>query len=392
VRIVGKDVRTNEPTAVTVDEAAGKISSVGPLDKAKPDDLGAPDLWLAPAFFDIQANGSLGLNLSSPHLKPEDVAKVAAELARHGVALWLPTVVTCSRETALHALRTIAAACDVDRELSDSVVGLHIEGFYISPEDGPRGAHHKAHVRPPDWEEFELFREASGGRIRHVSIAPEVAGAMEFIKRAVEAEIVVGIVHHMADDETIRRAIDHGARIATHLGNGCHFQLPRHRNYIWTQLAEDRLWASLIADGHHLAPAIFKSFVRTKSVERTVLVSDVAAFGGLPAGVYEYWDGSRKVEVHASGLITLHGSESLAGSALHLDTGVATASLLAEVPLADSVRMATTNPARLMGVTSRIGEVVEGREANLVCFAWDGKMSKVDVRVTVRKGKAAFQK
>src|SRR5262249_12675635 len=148
-------------------------------------------------------------------------------------------------------LRTLGAACDTDPELAHATPAFHLEGPYISAEDGPRGAHPSAHVRPPDWEEFCRLQEAAGGRIRLVTLAPEREGALGVIERLVATGVVVALGHTAATGRQIHDAISAGARLSTHLGNGAHAVLPRHPNYIWEQLAADELWASIICDGHH---------------------------------------------------------------------------------------------------------------------------------------------
>ncbi|SDM82795.1 N-acetylglucosamine-6-phosphate deacetylase [Paenibacillus sp. yr247] len=145
-----------------------------------------------------------------------------------------------------------------------SVIGIHLEGPYVSEEDGPRGAHDKAYVRDPDWEEFAQWQEASGHRIRLVTLAPERKGAIHFIKMLKEAGVAVSIGHTCASLDVLEQAVAAGATLSTHLGNASHPVLPRHPNYIWNQLAEDRLWGTFIADGHHLSPAVLKAMLRAK--------------------------------------------------------------------------------------------------------------------------------
>src|SRR5262249_8138444 len=159
-------------------------------------------------------------------------------------------------------------ALDSDADLAAAVPGLHVEGPYLSPEDGPRGAHPLEHIRPPDWDEFQRFLEAAGGRIRLLTLAPEAEAALPFIERLPAAGIVVAIGHTGADPETIHAAVRAGARLSTHLGNGAHSMIRRHPNYIWEQLACDDLTASVIADGHHLPASVLKCFARVKGAER----------------------------------------------------------------------------------------------------------------------------
>src|SRR5207248_2337185 len=156
-----------------------------------------------------------------------------------------------------------------DRAVAHAVAGIHLEGPYISAEDGPRGAHARRHVRPPDWDEFRRLQDASGGRVRLLTLAPEHDGAVHFIERLTAAGVVVALGHTAASGERIRDAVRAGARLSTHLGNGSHAVLPRHPNYLWEQLADDGLWASVICDGHHLPPSVVRCVVRVKTPART---------------------------------------------------------------------------------------------------------------------------
>src|SRR5262249_29613719 len=171
------------------------------------------------------------------------------------------TVITNAFDALVHGLSTIRRAREIDRDVARAVPAIHLEGPYISPEDGPRGAHPRRHVRPPDWDEFQRLQEAAGGLIRLVTLAPEHEVAIRFIEQLVAWGVVVSIGHTGATASQIREAISAGARLSTHLGNGCHAMLPRHDNYIWEQLAADELWASIICDGHHLPPAVVRCIV-----------------------------------------------------------------------------------------------------------------------------------
>jgi N-acetylglucosamine-6-phosphate deacetylase len=288
------------------------------------------------------------------------------------------------------SLRAIRQACERDRQVDHAAVTFHIEGPYISSEDGPRGAHPREHARPPDWEEFQRLQEAAGGRIGYVTLAPELPGAPAFVERLARDGIVVALGHHAGNTEQIRAAVEAGARHCTHLGNGAHAQLPRHPNYIWDQLAEDRLAAGIIADNHHLPPAVVKTFVRAKGLERTILVSDAIAAAGLPPGRYEGNKG-QALEITETGRIQLAGTPYLAGSGLRLHEGIGNAVRFAGITLADSIRLATENPARLFGVASSYGRLEPGYVADLLLFRWDETRAQVTVAATIAAGEVVHQ-
>ena len=288
--------------------AGGVIRSVG-------GPSGAPDLqagWVAPAFFDLQINGCGGRSFNSEGLTADDLRQVVDTCRQHGIGAFCPTLVTNAFAALEHGFRTLVAACDADRALSAAMPYFHLEGPYISPEEGPRGAHPSQHVRPPDWHEFCRLQEAAQGRIRLATLAPEWEGALSFIERAVTSGVVVAIGHTAASGERIREAIGAGARLSTHLGNGSHALLPRHSNYIWEQLAADELWASIICDGHHLPPAVVRCLVRVKTPARTILTCDASSLAGLPPGRYLEW--GQEFEVRQEGKIVVPGTHYLAGS------------------------------------------------------------------------------
>ena len=155
-----------------------------------------------------------------------------------GVTSFLPTSTTHSFERQSTAMRALATACEQSPEVARRVPGFHLEGPYIATADGPRGAHPLQHVRKPDWDEFQRIQDAARGRIRILTMSPEYDEAPAFIKRVVDSGVLVAIGHTSADANQIQQAVDAGARMSTHLGNGAHGQIRRHPNYIWDQLAE----------------------------------------------------------------------------------------------------------------------------------------------------------
>lgn len=317
------------------------------------------DEWVAPAFWDIQTNGRWGVSFSDPSLTVKQVTAVVLAQATLGTARLCPTLITASREATLHGLRTIASACESDPRVASMVAGIHLEGPYISPVDGYRGAHPIEAVRAPDWSEFEAFQEASGNRVVLMTLAPEHPGSIPFIERAVSSGVRIAIGHTAADGPTITSAVAAGASLSTHLGNGIASQLPRHPNPIWQQAAHDDLWASLIADGHHLDADVLRVLSRAKPKDRLILVSDASPLAGLPVGRHGDW------AVDPSGKIVVAGTPYLAGSNQGLDVGIA--QLIATgYPLHNAIGAATTNPARFLGLDEP--KLHPGQAANLVRF------------------------
>jgi N-acetylglucosamine-6-phosphate deacetylase len=349
---------TGRAIAVTVE--GGRTGAVADSDQR-------PTRWVAPAFFDPQINGCLGISFNSQSLTPEQVRTVAETCRAHGIGAFLPTLITNGFEAIRHGFATLERAREADAELRRRIPGYHLEGPYLSGEDGPRGAHPKEHARDPDFDEFRRWQAAAGGRILMVTVAPERAEALAFIEKLTAAGVVVAIGHTAATAAQIRDAVKAGAKTSTHLGNGSHAVLPRHDNYIWEQLANDELWASIIADGHHLPPAVVKCIVRGKGVARTLLTCDAGSLAGMPPGKYREWE--TDLEVLPSGKIVVAGTPFLAGSGHFTDVCVGNVIRFAGVSLADAVDMATARPRQLLGLPVHTIEV--GQPAELVLFEWE---------------------
>jgi len=360
MQLVGRRYDTAQPVSIEI--AGGRIARLAPIsaDRQAPD--GWP--WIAPGLWDIQINGYGGQEFSAPDLTAEKVRAIVLGYDAFGVTRCCPTLFTQSFEVMQHSLRAIASACR-SPEVARRVAGIHVEGPYLSPEDGPRGAHPLQYCRPPDWDEFRRFQDAAEGRIRLFTMAVEYEGAPQFIRRVAGSGVIVAIGHTAANTRQIRAAVDAGARLSTHLGNGAHPVLPRHPNYLWDQLADDRLAASLIVDGHHLPPAVVQSFVRAKTAERCILISDLSGMAGLPPG--QYRANHAEVEILPDGRLVVAGqTKILAGASRPIGTGIANVMHFAGLRLGDAVKMAVDHPAELLGLQP--GGLQPGDPADLVQF------------------------
>lgn len=296
----------------------------------------------SPGFVDLQVNGFAGVDFNDPSTTTDAALGALAAMRRTGVTRCLPTLITSSFDTFAACAATLLA-CD-----DPAIAGIHMEGPYISGEDGPRGAHPKAHVCAASLDDFDRRQDAAQGRIRLVTLAPEVPGAITLIEALVARGLRVAIGHTAATSRQIRDAVTAGATLSTHLGNGCASMLPRHPNVIWDQLAADELFASLIVDGHHLPASTVRSMVRAKGVDRTMLVTDAIAAAGSPPGRYRL--GGLDVELDASGRVAAPGASNLAGSALTMDRAVANTVRFTGLPLHVVLPMASTLPAAYIGV------------------------------------------
>lgn len=303
-----------------------------------------------PGLLDIQVNGYAGLDLNEPDLDSSTVTRLVSVLREAGTTRFCPTLITAEPGQLLASLATIARVRAGDTNLGAAMPAIHMEGPYLSSLPGARGAHDPALMRPADVAEFDRWWDAAEGAIGIVTIAPEVPGAIEFISEVNARGVVVAIGHTAAEPEVIAAAVDAGVRLSTHLGNGAAADLPRHPNLLWTQLADDRLQASLIADGHHLPADTFTVMTRAKGA-RCLLISDSAALGGLPPGLYDTPVGGR-VQVHEDGRLVLPGSRLLAGSGATLLQCLGWAVNYAGIEWEEAVAMASTRPARLLGLSA----------------------------------------
>ena len=368
---------------VNIDVENGKVIRIEPCQKGSFRYCGGADLYLCPGFFDPQVNGFAGVDFNSPHLTTEGLNQAARSLASTGITCFLPTLITSSQEKMIRQLKIIASALKSDPLLQKMCHGIHLEGPYISPEDGPRGVHLREHVRLPQWEELEKFQEVCEGRIKCLTLAPEVRGAIPFIKKAVAHGIVIGIGHTHATEEAIEEAIRAGARLSCHLGNATPKPLSHHRNLIRKQLVMDQLMVSIIADGIHLPREVVRDFVQTKGINGIVLTTDSMAGAGASPGRYTM--GDLEVEVGSDGTARSVTTSRLAGSTLTMDRAVTNVIQFAEIDLPSAIRMATKNGQKLFREVR--GEIVPGDSADLVLFEYSGK---VKVRSTWIEGEKIF--
>ena len=391
-RIEGINYLDYSPISVAFEN--GIITKVERLNKLA--DNNSP-LYIAPGLIDIQVNGysSVSFSLevgdktsaSARDLTVADVKKVTKALWKEGVTTYFPTLTTNSQDLLLRNIAILARAKD-DPSLLGSIPGFHLEGPYISAINGYRGAHPEEFVRKPDWNEFlELFNTAER-KILLVTLAPEIDGAFEFIRKCREMGIVISLGHHNGSAEIIKQVIGHGAELATHLGNGCANLINRHLNPIWPQLADDRLMISIICDGFHLPPEILQVFYKVKRAENIIIISDITSYAGLPPGQYKIKTGET-IEKTADGNLRFSGQEGgLYGSASPLSKGVGHIMKVTGCSLDKAIQMTTINPARLHNLTDR-GKLEPGKRADIILFTMNDFNMKI--RKTVVEGKIVFQ-
>lgn len=382
--ITGYHYFDHSPISIKISE--GTITQITRLDKLPE---GTPEVFLAPGFFDNQVNGFAGVTfaLGSGELTSEGVKKATKELWKYGVTTYLPTLTTNTRELFFTNLSILKDSKN-DESLYGSIAGFHLEGPFINPEDGYRGAHPKEHVRLPDWDEFMEFQEVSGNNIVQITVAPEMEGALDFISKCSQNGVIVALGHHNAPAKTVTAAIDRGAKISTHLGNGAANTMNRHRNPFWSQLADDRINISIICDGFHLPPEVISVFYKTKGKEKTILTSDVTSYGGLLPGNYQTAEG-QAIQIKEDGMLWNVDQGGLYGSASAITNGIGHIMEVTGCSLADAVQMASTNPARLYNLNDR-GTLEPGKRADIILFTLDN--FKVNIQKTWVKGELVYEK
>jgi N-acetylglucosamine-6-phosphate deacetylase len=311
-----------------------------------------PTIFIAPSFIDLQVNGYMGIDFNNISLSEQEIEKAVNFLLAEGVTSFYPTIITNSYENITKLVHTISHAIEKNELVRNVIPGIHLEGPFLSLEDGPRGAHNKMDIQPPDWGFFHKLNESVNGLIKMVTLSPEWDNAEDFIRKAVEHNVLVSIGHTSASSEQIDKAVKAGARLSTHLGNGAHVMLPRHPNYLWDQLAEDSLAATVIADGFHLPSSVLKVIEKVKK-DNMLIISDSVALAGLPPGNYETAVGG-KVTLTKEGKLYLNGNPRLlAGSAQSILWGVNSLVSMGVTSLSKAIDKASILPARLMNLPQK---------------------------------------
>ncbi|MDF9798914.1 N-acetylglucosamine-6-phosphate deacetylase [Catalinimonas alkaloidigena] len=342
--------------------------------------------FFGPGLIDIQVNGIDGIDFNDITLKPEDVLKATQYLLSKGVTTYIPTLITNSDENIHQLINIIVRACRAYPLVDACVSGIHLEGPFISKAEGARGAHDLKYIKAPDWEWVKHCQEISGGKIKIVTFSPEWEGSSAFIHQCVSHAILVAIGHSNATPKEIQSAAKAGASLSTHLGNGAPLMLPRHPNLLWEQLAQDKLYASIIADGFHLPDAFLATAIRTKG-EKVFLVSDATCFSGMSSGVYKSHIGE-EVMLEKDGRLSMKNSPGLLAGA--------TKCLLEDmqylldrklVELAEAWKMGSVYPASFLGYPAP--GIAPNQAADLVVFKINQK-KKIEVIQVIKKGRIVF--
>jgi N-acetylglucosamine-6-phosphate deacetylase len=347
----------------------GIISAVGPRDAvsipvgSRLIDLG--DSILAPGLIDIHIHGGAGHDVMEG--SDESLAAIERMIARHGVTSYCPTTVTAPLDQTLKSLEMLGEA--VQRAEADGhdssrarPLGIHLEGPFLS--HARRGVHPPFHLRPVSSGTFNQMCDAASGRIKVLTIAPELEGALPLIRDVARRGVCVSIGHSNATLQQAMAGVEAGARHATHTFNAMRRIDHRDPGLLGAILTDRNVTADIIADGIHIEPVVVDLFMRAKGVEGAVLITDGISAMGMPDGTYHL--GSFEVEVRGE-RCSSHGK--LAGSVLTLDRAVRNVMQFAKLNFLDSVRLATLNPARVLGLAHRKGVLRAGADADVVVFS-----------------------
>jgi N-acetylglucosamine-6-phosphate deacetylase len=300
-------------------------------------------------FVDLQVNGYMGTDFSSPGLVAEDIHRVTGQLLAAGTLAYCATIITSDISTYERNLRLIAQTA-TKPGVEGRLIGIHMEGPYLSRVNGARGAHSAANVRRPDREEFDRFQDWAEGRISVLTIAPELEGAIALISHVRRRyPTVVSLGHHLASREVIARAVDAGATLVTHLGNGCPNQLTRHDNVLIHQLANESLSVGLITDGNHISRDFVWLALRSKGPEKVFIVSDSAPIAGYAPGIYETL--GHQVRLTASGRIENLHAPHLVGSGCNMAQCMQWLRSLDILTEDELWRVGLENPLKIVGAT-----------------------------------------
>lgn len=359
-KIEGLLYSDGNPVSLSLDK--GQITEVSSLKK----DAEIPKTYIAPGLIDIQINGYVGVDFSGPDLAVEGVKKATKALWKAGVTSYYPTVITSDIERIKTNFAILAKAKE-DPEIGPSIPGFHLEGPYISPIAGFRGAHLEKYIKAPDWGEFQELQKAAKGGIKLITLAPELEGAVPFIRNLVESGVTVSLGHHNGSAEEVALAVDAGATMSTHIGNGCANEINRHHNPLWPQLSNDVLTITIIADGFHLTREEVRTFYKTKGVDKTILVSDALDLAGLPPG--EYTRGERTLLLTPN-VVKLPKENVLAGAASPISKCVGKVMEYTGCSLKDAIQMASTNSAEFFAL-KELGAIEKGKRADLVLFTME---------------------
>jgi len=313
-----------------------------------------------PGLVDLQVNGYKGVNFSGPDLTADDFARACREIIEAGTTAFLPTLISSPVSVYEHNLPIIAKVLQAE-EFHGHLLGVHLEGPFISFQDGARGAHVREYIKQPDIDFLRRLIDFSCGTIKLITIAAEAKGADKLAQFAVDKGIVVSLGHQMANCEDLDNLVQAGATALTHLGNGLPRLIPRHENPLCAALAQDSLTAMFVTDGHHLPPPVLKAIIRAKTPKCCIIVSDCAPLAGAKPGRYQMMD--QNVILEESGRLYNPIAGHLVGSSAIILKCINHLASLNLVSPDELIAMSFYNPLKLIAVDPQ--DIAQGQR---ICF------------------------
>jgi N-acetylglucosamine-6-phosphate deacetylase len=343
-------------------------------------DLDFSGLLIVPGFVDLHIHGGGGSDFMDGTV--EAARTVARTHAATGTTSMLATTLTASRADVDRAILAITAVMDDPYGNEAAIRGIHLEGPYICSKR--RGAQPETPIRLPDIAELDSWQDLSGGRIKQITMAPEISGALDFIKHAASIGVNVSLGHTDGTAEDVAAAVTAGASQGTHLFNAMTAMTHRAPGVAGALLADDRVYCELICDGFHVDPLVVKISVRTKGSDKILLITDAMSGASMPDGNYEL--GGEKVIVSGGAAKLVDGT--LAGSVLTMNNAFHNVVQFAGVSSVEASRMSSLNAAGRIGLSNEIGTIELGKQADFAVI----DTSTGQVQATIRQGKVIYMR
>ncbi|WP_436776862.1 N-acetylglucosamine-6-phosphate deacetylase [Yinghuangia sp. YIM S09857] len=328
-------------------------------------DLDLTGHWLVPGFVDMHVHGGGGASYMSGD--PEQALHVAAFHRAHGTTTTMASLVTAPHDELLRAVSELSGLVE-----DGALAGLHLEGPYLSR--ARCGAHDPDMLRDPDRAEVDALLKAGRGTVRMVTLAPELTGGVDLVRRLVDAGVLAAVGHTDGTHRETLAALAAGASVATHLFNAMRSVHHREPGPVTALLQDSDVVVELINDGVHLHPGIVNLAFQAAGSSRVAFITDAMSAAGMPDGTYPLGPMTTRVE---GGIARLVDGDSIAGSTLTLDRALRTAVRENRLPMTDAVRALSTTPARALGMSDRVGSIEAGKRADLVVLDADLRVTGV---------------
>jgi len=338
----------------------------------------AQNKFIVPGYIDIHVHGGGGSDVMDGEY--EAIKQVATTHSRFGTTAFLPTTMTMTKDKIIKSLKSIHEA-RLKGTGTAEILGIHLEGPYINPEK--KGAQKEEDIKKVSVEEFLEFNQASGNLIRLVTIAPEMPGAIDFIRWLHQQGIIVSVGHSNATYKQVQEGIQAGLSHVTHIFNAMRGLHHREPGVVGAALSSPKLIVEMIADGIHLHPIVLKMLTQIKESEKLVLITDAMRATGFKEGTYDL--GGQEVIVTQGQAKLKNGT--LAGSVLTMDKAVKNLVTKVGISLLNAAQMASYNPAKCLGIDDKKGSLEPGKDADIVILN-----KNLEAELTMVAGKIVYRR